>query len=62
MFYFIFRHLNQEREFVTSHEYVSITELITGKATLPEFCVKAKEACSNEINSNIQSEESLVLQ
>lgn len=51
-YYFFFRHLNQEREFVTSHEYISITEYTKGEITLPEFCVKAKEASSDQTNSN----------
>lgn len=48
----VFRHLNQEREFITSHDYISITEFTKGEITLPEFCIKAKEATSVEYNSN----------
>jgi len=55
----VLRHLAQEREFVTSHEYISITELTKGKITLPEFCIKAKEASSKEISSNTCYEPSL---
>lgn len=56
VFCLIFRHLGQEREFVSSHEYIPITELTKGKITLPEFCIKAKEATSNETNSNTHNE------
>lgn len=44
--------MNQEREFVTSHEYISITEYAKGEITLPEFCVKAEEAFFNQTSSN----------
>lgn len=47
-----FRHLNQERDFVSSHEYISITEFTKGEITLPEFCVKAREVNSHESNSD----------
>lgn len=46
------RHLSQEREFVTSHEYISITEFTKGEITLPEFCIKAKEASSSQESSH----------
>lgn len=56
---FIFRHLSQERDFITSHEYVSITEYTKGEITLPEFCVKANEVSSNQTSSNTHYEPTL---
>ncbi|XP_027845680.2 uncharacterized protein LOC114126021 [Aphis gossypii] len=46
------KHLSQERNFITSHEYISITEITKGEITLPEFCTKVNEASSNQLNSN----------
>lgn len=59
IFILLSRHLSQEREFVTSHEYISITELTKGEITLPEFCAKANEASLNEISSNSTDEPSI---
>ncbi|VVC35837.1 Hypothetical protein CINCED_3A023121 [Cinara cedri] len=55
------KHLNQEREFITSHEYVSITEYTKGEITLPAFCLKAEEASSDQISSNAHHEPALTI-
>ncbi|XP_050442828.1 uncharacterized protein LOC126846956 [Adelges cooleyi] len=46
------KHLSQERDFVTSHEYVSVTEYTKGAVTLPEFCSKAEEVAFDQRNYN----------
>jgi len=43
--------LRQERNFIASHEYISITEITKGEITLPEFCTKVNEVSSNQLNS-----------
>ncbi|XP_026808678.1 RNA-binding protein 41-like [Rhopalosiphum maidis] len=53
------KHLNQERDFITSHEYISITEITKGEITLPEFCTKVNEASSNKLNYNANQKPSL---
>lgn len=53
------KHLSQERNFITSHEYISITEITKGEITLPEFCTKVNEASYNQLNSNSDHKPSL---
>ncbi|XP_015374577.1 PREDICTED: uncharacterized protein LOC107169364, partial [Diuraphis noxia] len=53
------KHLRQERNFIASHEYVSITEITKGEITLPEFCTKVNEASSNQLNSSSNQKPSL---
>jgi len=51
--------LTQERDFITSHEYISITEITKGEITLPEFCTKVNKASSNTLNYNANQKPSL---
>ncbi|XP_022165080.1 RNA-binding protein 41-like [Myzus persicae] len=53
------KHLSQERNFITSHEYISITEITKGEITLPDFCTKVNEASSNQLNYNSDQKPSL---
>ncbi|XP_025192443.1 nucleolin-like [Melanaphis sacchari] len=53
------KHLSQERDFITSHEYISITEITKGEIALPEFCTKVNEASSNQLNSNTNQKPSV---
>ncbi|XP_050539607.1 RNA-binding protein 41-like [Daktulosphaira vitifoliae] len=50
------KQLAQERDFITSHEYVPITECIQGTVKLPEFCSRVEEAIALEKSNSDEKE------